>query len=184
MLRIMLLSGILFFLFIVTHFCIFYIFDPKEKEKRLIYTFSVFLIFGVSIYSLTPLFSSIDVNIDSAFPRLYKFLSTASFSIVFILLFIGYLEFYFTADRSITFRMLILIDESPEKQLSVEETLQKYEVENIIVSRFDDLEYGKYIKKNQNDTYSLTRKGKAVSWVYKTAFSILNFKRSEFTKSN
>ena len=110
------------------------------------------------------------MNIDSAFPRLYKFLSTASFSIVFILLFIGYLEFYFTADRSITFRMLILIDESPEKQLSVEETLQKYEVENIIVSRFDDLEYGKYIKKNQNDTYSLTRKEKLFHGCIKQLF--------------
>ena len=67
--------------------------------------------------------------------RASAYLGVFNACLLFTLLFIGYLEFYFTADRSITFRMLIIADKFGDFALSTSDLLAIYDTENVIISR-------------------------------------------------
>jgi len=100
---------------------------------------------------------------------------------IYSLLFIGYLEFYFTADRSITFRILI-IAETENSSFDKYDILNKYDTESIILRRIDDLTYGGYIEKTEDNKYKLTSKGVLILNIYKNAIYFLNLAPSGHLK--
>ena len=123
------------------------------------------------------MFGSVDQSVRDGFPQVYKIFKISVLGLLYSLLFIGYLEFYFTADRSITVRMLNVIQDSNRGSMNADEMLKIYDLDNIILSRFDDLEYGGYIHKNVNGSYELTKKGMLVSNLYRIAFKTLGLNR-------
>jgi hypothetical protein len=165
-----------FTVFFFSHLVVFYFFDPAEKVSSLFNTFYFF-----SLVNLFILFWKLKNDQDIDIKK--KFICFLNGSLLFTLLFIGYLEFYFTVDRSITFRMLIVSKMLPEEEFTKETMLRVYDTENIINSRFVDLEYGGYIKETSNGSFKITTKGEVVYYIYDTALKALKFRKEEFFRS-
>ena len=88
-------------------------------------------------------------------------------------LFLGYLEFYFTADRSMTCRMLVLLDEFPAKRMTENDFLEHYDTDRIIRRRLDDMTWGDYLVK-KGDHYMHTKKGQLTQQIYGAVIKFLN----------
>jgi len=103
-------------------------------------------------------------------------------ALFYAFLFLGYLEFYFTADRSITFRMLMIADKQPGHSITQEQMASLYDVSGILKRRFDDLTYGGYFEQ-AGDAYRITDKGQIVLIIYRTAIEGLRLDTGEKEKS-
>lgn len=176
-------SGLLIFLII--HFLYFFIKNPVEKVFAIFIIWLFVMPFVVIIYFFMPedvyFFKKINVKYRKTVKLVFKLF--ISF-IIYALLFIGYLEFYFTADRSITFRIL-MIAESENISFDRYDILNKYDTESIILRRIDDLTYGGYLEKtgDNNDKYKLTNKGILILNIYKNAIHFLNLAPSGHLKN-
>jgi hypothetical protein len=98
-------------------------------------------------------------------------------------LLLGYLEFYFTADRSITFRMLMITEKQPNHSITKEQMAALYDVPGIINRRFADLTHGGYYDLD-GDVYVLTYKGEIILQIYKTAIEVLRLGTGEKLTQN
>ena len=92
----------------------------------------------------------------------------------------GYIEFYFTADRSITFRMLMITEKQPDHRITREKMSLLYDVPGIINRRFDDLVYGGYYEL-KGGYYYITGKGRIVLKIYQVAIEELHLGTGERT---
>lgn len=173
MLRIVLIAFLNFFVFLLSHAIFFYFAQPEHKALSIFLIFFISLVIAILIYSKSNLFVSVDKSVRDGFPQIYKIFKISVLGLLYSLLFIGYLEFYFTADRSITVRMLNIIQDTNSGSINADEMLAIYDLDNLILSRFDDLEYGGYINRTVDGGYELTKKGKLVSNLYRIAFRIL-----------
>lgn len=181
MTRSLLLACLGFIIFLIIHFFIFYFINPTNKVNSLLVTFSfVFILISAAYWF--GLFSNIDNLIDKKYNRFKNFIGFFITGLILVLLFIGYLEFYFTVDRSITFRMLILIDHFQESPLNSESLLALYDTDKVIQTRVSDLEFGGYLEVNDNSELSVTKKGKIILSIYKFALELLNFSPNEFVR--
>ncbi len=113
--------------------------------------------------------------------RMKRWVFPALGALFYVFLFIGYLEFYFTADRSITFRMLMITDKEPAHSITRERMFMLYDVPGIINRRFDDLAYGGYFER-QGNAYRLTIKGKIILEIYRFTIDYLHLGNSELAK--
>lgn len=181
MTRSLLLATIGFILFLIIHFSIFYFMNPANKVNSLLITF-LFVFFIIGFAYWFGLFSNVDNLINNKFHSFKKFIGFFVTMLILLLLFIGYLEFYFTVDRSITFRMLILIDHFERTPLNSESLLALYDTDKVIQTRVSDLEFGGYLEINEQSELSVTNKGKIVLSIYKFALELLNFSPNEFVR--
>ncbi|MDF1758428.1 MAG: hypothetical protein P1U74_09060 [Legionellaceae bacterium] len=178
MLRATIAAVIAFIIFLVIHFLDFYFLVPEAKTNSLLWaaTFG-FVILALILCYLPPeewFQEKLHINDLTMKRMIYPLLS----AILYGFLFLGYTEFYFTADRSITFRMLMIVNKQPEKSITYDEMFKKYNVPGIIDKRFDDLTYGGYLEKD-NSTYKLTPKGNIALNIYKFAIKYLRLDNGE-----
>lgn len=167
-----------FLFFLATHFLHFHFFWPQEKVSGLLWVavsgLVVFLFFSYILPSEEWFQSKLHLS-----NNMMKRVIFPALGILFYgFLFLGYLEFYFTADRSITFRMLIIADKEPEHSITRERMFTLYDVPGIINKRFDDLVYGGYFER-QGSVYRLTYKGKIILDIYRFTIDYLHLGNSE-----
>lgn len=161
-----------FVLFVILHFLQFHYFPPQEKAAAVL----GMALFGAAIYGVTYFLLPAEDRIRSILriPKgILKIFPVLLGVVLYALLFIGYLEFYFTADRSITFRMLRIIDEQPQQSVTAEQMLVLYDTKAIIHRRFEDLVYGGYLQKD-GDHFILTSKGQRTLKLYRFTIDYLH----------
>lgn len=94
--------------------------------------------------------------------------------LVFAFVFLGYLEYYFTADRSITIRILREVMASQDGSLSVEEFKAIFETEEkIFLRRFREMTQSGYLCRD-GDRYRNTAKGERVARMYDRVIRLLH----------
>ena len=172
MVRISVAVSIAFVLFVVFHFLQFHYFPPQEKAAAVLGMAVVGAAIYFAAYFLLPKEDQLcrKLKIPSGFLKIFPIALGLT---LYVLLFIGYLEFYFTADRSITFRMLRMIDEQPQRSVTATEMLELYDTKAIILRRFDDMVYGGYLRK-EGDRYLLTAKGQRTLGLYRFTIDYLH----------
>ena len=170
-----------FVIFLAMHFAYFHYVMPYEKVKSLLLTAGIGLVIFFPLLYILPseewfknkLFISSDVMKRWIYP---------AFGVLFYgFLLLGYLEFYFTADRSITFRMLMIADKQNGHSITKEKMTELYDVDGILDKRFEDLTYGGYFKLD-GDVYVVTEKGRVILKIYKIAIDGLHLGTSELKK--
>lgn len=165
-----------FLFFLCIHFAHFHFFEPYDRVNSVIGAafvgYGLFLILHFFLPSEDSLLRTLKLSLEGVRKALPLLLGT----ILFFLLFVGYLEFYFTADRSITFRMLRITDERPMQTITAAEMLSEYDTQGIIVRRLDDLVYGGYLRE-ENGQYSVTPKGQRVLALYRFTIDFLHMRK-------
>jgi len=87
-----------------------------------------------------------------------KILNFITGYILYVFLFIGYCQFYFFIDRTITGRMMIEFETSPAKKLSYEEMKHKYPPDDVFKRRLHHILESNCIV-IENGRYKNTKKG-------------------------
>ena len=173
MIRLLLATFLSFTIFVAGHWLHFHFGNPYDRVNSVMGAAGFGLLLMVIIYRFLPSESHLLAKLRITNSPVVKFLPLVVASLLYALLFVGYLEFYFTADRSITFRMLRMTDENPNSSVTAEEMLKLYDTRSIVIRRFDDLVYGGYMFK-EGDQYRLTPKGQRVLSVYRRTIDFLH----------
>lgn len=92
---------------------------------------------------------------------------------LYIFLFLGYCQFYFIVDRSISVRVMIELENSPAKKLSYDEIKKVYNFDEILSRRLQHMLDSKYIVENSG-YYINTKKGRFEAEVLKFLKEFLN----------
>lgn len=165
-----------FIIFLLIHALHFHYFEPYDRVNSVIGAALVGYFLFFAFYYFLPDEESLARKLRLNYLMVKKTVPLVLGTLLFYLLFVGYLVFYFTADRSITFRMLRITDERPSQSITAEEMLAEYDTKDIIVRRFDDLVYGGYFVK-ENDKYTLTPKGKFVLGIYRFTIDYMHMRK-------
>lgn len=163
-------TGLLCFaLFLALHIFIFRRFEPKERFRTLaaiffsivpLYALLYFLIpTGYMIYAPIGAASSKPIISLEAAYRITAVLNFLSGLFLYIFLFLGYCQFYFIVDRSISVRVMIEIENSIEKRLSFEELKKLYSGDEIFRRRLGHMVEGGYTR-DISGYYANTPKGR------------------------
>jgi hypothetical protein len=97
-------------------------------------------------------------------PRSYERIAFFLGVFTYAMLYIGYLEFYFTADRSMTVRILQEIDRAGSS-LSPEQIEKVYDVQQYYLRRYDEMAASGYLVRD-GAAYRVTAKGRRVARLY------------------
>lgn len=178
MIRTLFATLLAFILFIIIHFLDFHFLWPTDKVHALLWTASLGVLLFVILYAILPNETWFQTKLHLNDKHMTYWIYPLIGIFCYALLFLGYLEFYFTADRSITFRMLMIIDHEPKQSINRQQMFQRYDVSNIINRRLEDLVYGGYLEK-QGNQYVLTHKGRMTLQVYRLAIELLHFDNGE-----
>jgi hypothetical protein len=181
MLRVSSAAALSFFIFLIMHFAYFHYGVPYEKVRSLLLTASLGLIVFFILIFAFPAEEWFEKKIHASPSVLNRWIYPAFGIIFYGFLLLGYLEFYFTADRSITFRMLMIADKQNGHSITKEKMTELYDVPGILDRRFEDLTYGGYFKLN-GDVYEVTEKGRVILKIYKIAIEGLHLGTSEVKK--
>lgn len=151
MLKGILIALFCFILFLLIHVVLFHNRPIKKHFYTLVIIFSSLIPVYVLIYFLTP-----DFLTDSASSTVVSFLNGIA---IYIFLFFGYGHFYFLVARSLSVRMMIELENSPEKQLTFEQMKEVYNPDDLVWKRLEQMVNANYITKNSG-YYKNTRKGR------------------------
>jgi len=178
MLRVSTAALLAFLIFLAMHFAYFHYGMPHEKVKTLLLIAGLGLIIFLFFIYILPseewFKNKLHISHDAMNRWIYP-----TFGVLFYgFLLLGYLEFYFTADRSITFRMLMIADKQPNHSVTKEQMSALYDVPGILDKRFEDLTYGGYFELNEN-VYHITNKGKFILKIYQIAIEELHLGTGE-----
>ena len=170
---------ICFLIFLVCHVITFHFANNlKARVRSIMLTFIALIPAYGAIYistPLDPLLASV-LNPSPVVESQRETLELIHFFmglLFYSFLFLGYLEFYFTADRSMTCRMLTLLYDSSGKKMTESDFLEHYDTDRIIRRRLDDMTWGGYLIKD-GDYYIHTKKGLVVQKFYGTVIKFLN----------
>lgn len=178
MLRSISAAFLAFLLFLIIHLVDFHYLIPENRVNNLLWAATFSLVALALILSYLPPERWFQEKFRINDNQEQKLVAPLLSALLFGFLFLGYLEFYFTAERSITFRMLMIMDNQPHKSITNQEMFSKYDVPMIINKRFSDLQYGGYIV-NKKDVYTLTNKGKLTLSIYRFAINFLHLDTQE-----
>ncbi len=171
MIKALLLGFCCFLLFLFFHILIFHYFKVRKRFAMLknlffllipLYTLLFFVFKGevLTIMQLKPEFSA----------PFYTFLSEGlNFCVglgLYIFLWLGYCQFYFIIDRSISVRFMIEIDNSPNKALGFEEIAKRYTPEYIFSRRLEQMVDNGYLE-IKDGKYVNTKKGTIEAKVFR-----------------
>ncbi|HEY9216160.1 MAG TPA: hypothetical protein VIQ29_25310 [Ancylobacter sp.] len=162
-----------FLVFLIVHFLTFHFLAPNDKVNFLLATAAAGLVLFFILLSVLPSEEWFREKLHVSDRAMKRVLFPALGAFFYALLFLGYLEFYFTADRSITFRMLIITSEQPGQEITQAKLLELYDIQSIVVRRIDDLTYGGYFDR-EKDRYRLTTKARIVLQIYKFTIDFLH----------
>ncbi len=178
MLRSTIAALLAFILFLTIHFLDFHYLIPENRTNNLLWAATFSLVALALILSYLPSEEWFQEKLHISNELMTKLFYPLLSAILFGFLFLGYLEFYFTAERSITFRMLMIMEKQPKQTISHDDMFVKYDVPGIIDKRLDDLKYGGYIT-SKNNKYTLTTKGKITLSIYKFTIDFLHLGTQE-----
>ena len=181
MLRVTLSAVLAFLLFLMLHFLDFYFLIPQEKVNHLLGAALIGLLsIGVFLW-VFPNESWFQRKLYLNDDRVRRYIFPILGLLFYGFLFLGYLEFYFTADRSITFRMLMIVDKEKNYAITHQKMFELYDVPGVINKRFEDLVYGGYLTQKGN-VYYLTSKGHVTLSIYRYAIEHLHLHSGEKKK--
>ena len=181
MIKPILLASGAFLIFLFIHFSLFHFWLIEKKTRSIVLTFlsviPVYLV-GYFITASDPLYAVLIDSTHHTGPQFYllQIISFLAGLMLLGFLFLGYLEFFYTADRSMTFRMLTLLHEHHESGLTSEQFLDLYDTNRIIQRRLDDMTYGGYLIETDFG-YQLTSKGRQIQALYGWVINFLNLSR-------
>ncbi|MGC1444709.1 MAG: hypothetical protein WA837_04520 [Xanthobacteraceae bacterium] len=175
MLQSILAAILSFMFFLIVHFLHFHFFRPAAKTKSLLLVALVGLAFFVSMLFVLPSEEDImrTLHLGDDAMRILLPAAGAAFYAVLIL---AYFNFYLTADRSISLRMLMMTDARPEHTTTMQQMLTAYDTTAIIVGRMDDLTYGGSLERD-DDRYRVTARGKRALMLFRFPISFLHLKK-------
>lgn len=176
MLKAILTSLLTFICFLIIHISHFHFFNPYNRVESILIAAFLCLILFLVLFRVVPSEDQLIYKMKLQSIRSQNILSIFFGMLFFGFLFLGYLEFYFTADRSITFRMMRIVDERPTQNITASEMLSEYNTDAIIHRRMDDLVYGGYFKK-EDEKYFLTTKGHFVLGLYRFTIDFMHMNR-------
>lgn len=168
MVKALTLAGVTIALFFVIHIAVF---RAKKMDRRFL---AIMTIFGAaSLFYLAAYWSGLGESLRGWIPLEDPYTGQPSLGwnlffcltgyLYFGLVFLIYLEVYFTADRSITIRVMREIRKSPAKALRMEEFKSLFETEQIIFQRrFREMVLNGYLTE-KNGVYRLTPVGTFVA---------------------
>ncbi|MEK7773829.1 MAG: hypothetical protein AAB307_05730 [Deltaproteobacteria bacterium] len=175
MIKAYLLGFLCFALFLCVHVIVFRTIELKERFRAIKTIFFSLIPVYAALYFITP---SGYVVVETGGPA--AFFSAAPFGTIvavtvyihflsgfmlYLFLFLGYCQFYFIVDRSISVRVMIEIEKSPDGRLSAEEIQKVYPFKGILDRRLEHMVCGNYIE-DRNGRYSNTGKGRAEALVF------------------
>lgn len=172
MIKGLLLGLLCFILFLILHLVIFNLRPQITKRFRVLKNiFFIFIPVYVFLYILIPrdLIVLIPADPTLTLKIALAILKVVNFVVGFMLyafLFMGYCQFYFFIDRSISGRMMIEIEESPQKQLFAEELKKIYPPEEVFKRRLRHMLESKLIIQESN-YYKNTKKGHCIAVISK-----------------
>lgn len=164
MIEAIILSGVAFFLFLIVHFLWFHYRKPTNRWRSVMRTFWFFFLLYTLAFVLIPLPNWLDIlNTQSVSAILFAWANGAA---LYVLVFLGYAQFYFLIDRSVSARIMIEIEQSPMKRLRVEEIHERYDPKGMQRRRLQDMLYGGYVIK-EGEYYKNTKRGKLHAHIFK-----------------
>lgn len=156
MIEAIVLSGAAFILFFVAHALLLHWRKPDNGWRTVTRFFWFFFGAYTLAFWIIPLPNWLGIlNLESALARLFAWANGAA---LYILVFLGYAQFYFLIDRSVSARIMIEIEQSPEKRLRIEGIHQRYDPKSMQTRRLNDMLYGGYVIK-EGEYYKNTKKG-------------------------
>lgn len=181
MLKAYLIGLFCFMLFLILHVIIFRRFELKERFKTLVYIFFTLFPVYTLLYILIPYDLVAVVPSEPIKPHLplwliYALSGTSNFLgglMLYVFLFLGYCQFYFIVDRSISVRIMIELENAPQKKLSYDEIKRVYDFDEILSRRLQHMLDSKYIEKNSG-YYINTKKGRLEARALKFLKEFLN----------
>lgn len=144
-------------LFLILHVLIFRYLRPEERFRTLVAIF----------FSLVPVYAFAYVLVP---PRqgIYSGHDVLEFLVglfLYIFLFLGYCQFYFIIDRSISVRVMIEIEKSAVGSFNFDEIRQVYSFDRVLTRRLEHMVEDGYLKR-EADRYLNTRKGRFVAGLF------------------
>jgi len=149
------LSVIFFLVFLSAHVFIFHFFPPKRRFRSLI------TILGISLILYTAAFLAMNsAGLITAEKNEDSIRMTDMLAGIFIYFFLYYAYFHqvIVFDRSITPRMMVEIENSPSKKVTLSELKKLYSVEEKFRKELDDMIFMERMEKEGSD-YKNTKKG-------------------------
>lgn len=170
-----------FILFLILHVIIFRKFNLEERFQTLVKIFFSLIPVYILLYILIPYDLVSLVPSEPIKPHLPLWLIETLSGVfnflgglmLYVFLFLGYCQFYFIVDRSISVRVMIELENSPEKKLSCEEIKRVYGFDEILSKRLKHMLDSKYIVENSG-YYMNTKKGRFEARVLKFLKEFLN----------
>ncbi len=174
MLKAVILGFLCFIIFLVLHILIFRTFELKERFRALAAIFFAVIPLYVVVYALLPTDYLVVVPLQPVNPVLslstIQFLSATlnflSGLMLYIFLFLGYCQFYFIVDRSISVRVMIEIDNADGERLSYDDIMRVYSFHGILRRRLDHMLEDRFLVK-EGEFYRNTSKGRAEAKVFR-----------------
>jgi hypothetical protein len=164
-----------FMFFLVVHFLHFHFCKPAGKTKSLLLVallgFPFFALMLFVLPSEDHILHALHLG-DSASGVLLRLAGAAFYAVLII----GYFNFYLTADRSISLRMLMMTDARPDHAITMEQMLAAYDTKAIITGRMDDLTYGGSLEQD-GDRYRVTARGKRALALFRFPVNFLHLKK-------
>ncbi len=164
-----LLSGGVFFLFLLTHALVFYHRRPQEPWKAVSRMAKLFFLVYTLLFFTAPFPNLFLLMADSFAARAAAY---ANGAVLYIFLFFSYAQVYFLLDRSISGRILTDMFEAGGSATE-EEIRRRYDPHALQRRRLRDMVYGGHIKEYEG-TFALTPKGKLLARVFHWGKKILH----------
>ncbi len=175
MFQVIIAAVLSFMLFLVVHFLHFHFYKPVGKTKSLLLVallgFPFFVLMLVALPSEDHILHALHLG-DSASGILLRVAGAAFYAVLVL----AYFNFYLTADRSISLRMLRMTDARPDHAITMEQMLAAYDTRAIITGRMDDLTYGGSLE-HDGDRYRVTARGKRALMLFRFPISFLHLKK-------
>ena len=151
----LLLGCISFFVFLTLHVIIFHNRPPERRFRTLIYiSAGSLLLYGILFYF------GVKIGVNDAVNAFAPAWIINILNGLFIYLFIYFFYFHLIIvfDRSVSPRMMVELDKSPDKRLTVDGIKSAYSLEEKLRRELDDMDYMLRMAKD-GDAYTNTKKG-------------------------
>ncbi len=169
-----------FCVFLVVHVIVFRAIDLNERFRAITAIFISVVPLYVFLYAMTaPDYMIVSIGSEGRWIIPPSVALSASRPVAFLIglmlyvfLFLGYCQFYFIVDRSISVRLMIEIAESDKKTLTIQEMKNAYSLDGLLDRRLRHMIEGNYITGDAGN-YSNTWKGALEARFFKAIKSLL-----------
>ncbi|MBI5562813.1 MAG: hypothetical protein HY894_08210 [Deltaproteobacteria bacterium] len=167
MIKAALLGFFCFILFLTLHVVVFRTIELKERFRAMTVIFFSIIPVYVAVYFLVPASYLLVVPMEplpqiisaETVRLLNAALNFLSGLMLYVFLFLGYCQFYFIVDRSISVRVMIEMERAADKRLSFDEIMRVYSFHGILQRRLEHMVEGEYLVQD-GEYYVNTAKGR------------------------